>query len=125
MKTVLVVDDNVDLLRAVTMALRQQYMVLCVEDTASARLAFQGPVSVDLVVMDIVFPEREGGVELARAFRAIKRVPTLAISGYLTGLILELLPTIFDGHLQKPFTAPELRQALNDVQDAFLLGAYS
>ena len=121
MKTVLVVDDNENLLRSVTMALRKQYTVLCAQDIATARNLFQEN-DVDVVVMDIVFPEREGGVDLARSFREIRKVPTLAISGYVTGLVMDLLPSVFDGYLQKPFTASELRQAINDVQDIFQFG---
>lgn len=115
MKTVLLVDDNVDFLRATMQALAHDYDVIGAPDGTAARLLLMDR-RVDAVVIDIVLPEGESGVDVARDLKRIASdLPIVAISGYVSPRITELAPSLFARYVQKPFTAADLREILRGV----------
>jgi DNA-binding response OmpR family regulator len=116
MARILIIDDEVDLVEACTMALQiAGHAVGAVTDARQALDAArrQHP---DLVLLDWVMPGVDGGVVLAqlRADRATARTPVLVISALPDGASRARAAGA-DGFLAKPFDADELCAKLTSV----------
>lgn len=114
-RTVLVIEDEPLLREAMARAFRKSNAkVLVAADGAEGLRRFNG-ASPDLVVTDIIMPEREGIETLMSMKAARPSVPVLAISGggqTPAGEFLALAASLgADGVLAKPFRAQELTDA--------------
>ena len=124
MATILVVDDNAAMRRMLKrMLLKQDHTIIETQD-GSVGLARYIDHVPDVVITDIVMPEKEG-IETIREMR--QRTPDvniLAISGAATPQNAHYLDRAeklgADITLTKPITAPDLHAAVNS-----LLGAAS
>ena len=107
--TILVVEDEPLVRRTVVLALeRAGHRVLTAGDGEEAlALLRQEGHGVHLVVSDVVMP-RLGGVELARAMRAIHALPILFMSGFHE----HQAELAHEQVLGKPFTADQLLSAV-------------
>jgi len=120
-ETVLLVEDEVSLLRVARRILeRQGYTVLASENPLLAlELAKSPGRTIDLLVTDIIMPGMNGRA-LADAFSLLHpRAPCLFISGYTADVIAE--QGVLDERvhfLQKPFTPDQFTQAVRRVLSA-------
>jgi CheY-like chemotaxis protein len=119
-ETVLIVEDE-DLVRALaSRSLRERgYRVLEARQGAEALRQLEEPVTVDLVISDVVMPEM-GGRELARRLAALRpSLPVLFISGY-TGEDVIQRGLLDPGapFQQKPFTPDGLARKVREMLDA-------
>ena len=106
--TILVVDDEVAVRRfAMRVLEREGYSVCEAKDGAEAlEMVRAGPVSIEVVVSDIVMP-RLNGVELIQALATTNpSLPVILMSGYTTAALSELSIATPCAVLAKPF-APE------------------
>jgi PAS domain S-box-containing protein len=115
---VLVIEDNETVRRLAKAVLgRAGYEVLVAESSAEALEYCGNPEpELDLVITDIVMPE-VNGIELARMSRASRpNAKVLLISGYAGDAYASVIKsepgTAF---LEKPFTADELLNAVNEL----------
>lgn len=119
-ETVLIVDDEVELRRAMERSLRSLgYTVIVAENGREGVERFrEHAASIATVLRDVVMPEM-GGVEAFRHIRAIRpTVPVLVCSGYTAAsAVQEILDAGANGFLAKPFDTFELAQALRDLLD--------
>ncbi len=114
-RTVLVIEDDPLLLEAMARAfLKSNAKVLVATNGAEGLERFNG-ASPDLVVTDIIMPEREGIETLMSIKAARPAVQVLAVSGgghTPAGKFLELASAVgADAVLAKPFRAQELTDA--------------
>lgn len=105
---VLLVDDDVHILRTVGDFLRaKDYEVFCA-GTASAALAAAESTALDCIVLDVDLPDGSG-VEVCKRLRQVSRVPILFLSAFnreddrIRGLLAG-----GDDYLGKPFSLTEL-----------------
>ncbi|RAY13803.1 DNA-binding response regulator [Actinomadura craniellae] len=115
MTRILVVDDDPQILRTVSLNLRaRQYEVAAVPDggQALARAATWHP---DLIVLDLGLPDLDG-VHVIRGLRSWTRVPIIVLSGR-TGSQdkVDALDAGADDYVGKPFSVDELLARIRAV----------
>lgn len=112
--TVLVVDDQPPLRIILSRGLKQDGFRVLTAASADQAEALFSEEPVDLVITDVVMPERSG-IDLARALLEKKpNLPILLISGDLRGHDVSALPDSVR-RLQKPFTIAQLREVLDSM----------
>jgi PAS domain S-box-containing protein len=74
----------------------------------------------DLVFLDLTVPGGMGGAETVKYIKEMRAdVPCIVASGYADDTVLARYTDFgFDGVLPKPFTIPELRRTLQEMEDA-------
>lgn len=109
MNTILVADDNLDLLNLVkTQLIQANYLVLTAEDGVQAeKIALEK--TIDFAILDVMMPKKDG-FEVTQAIRSVKNIPILILTaksdifdkqqGYTAGA---------DDYLTKPFDIRELQ----------------
>jgi nitrogen-specific signal transduction histidine kinase/CheY-like chemotaxis protein len=119
-ETVLVIDDEAPLRRAVVRALeRLGYTVLQAENGRVGVALFEKHRNeIEIVLLDVAMPEMSG-VEVFRRLRAGREdVPVLVCSGYAETAELQTLHLEgADGFLNKPFDVVDLARAVRAVLD--------
>jgi two-component system cell cycle sensor histidine kinase/response regulator CckA len=119
-ETVLVVDDEQDILGAIQETLSSRgYKVFAVSDPNSALdIVKQMPHKIDLVITDIVMP-RLNGKELINQIKMINAdIRILAISGYTKYVSQSDEIGEINGFLQKPFESYYLLSMVRRILDA-------
>jgi DNA-binding response OmpR family regulator len=112
MARILVIDDNLDLARALIKRLERSGHSAIMAADGNAGLAIFRAERIDLILTDILMPEKEG-LETIRELRKENQVvPIIAMSGggYATGTDYLRLAMKFGANasLQKPFEQHEL-----------------
>jgi two-component system, OmpR family, alkaline phosphatase synthesis response regulator PhoP len=105
---VLVVDDEESILTVLDYALTQEgYEVRTAADAAAAEFLLS-QVSADLVILDVILPDRSG-LEVARDLRAHSNVPIIMLSARCEE-VDRILGLEFgaDDYITKPFSTREL-----------------
>ncbi|WP_426564497.1 response regulator [Angustibacter sp. McL0619] len=115
MTTILVVDDEPQILRALAINLRaRHYTVVTAADGADA-LALAGRHNPDLVVLDLGLPDMDG-VEVVRGLRGWTSAPIVILSGRSDSADkVEALDAGADDYVTKPFSVDELLARLRAV----------
>lgn len=122
MKKILVVDDDVQFAEMMQKTLHAFGHEPIMAATAKQALKLYDPLTVDLVITDLIMPDMEG-VELMLALRRLNRqVKIIAVSGggrnnpdaYLN--VAQKLGALKT--LAKPFSLETLRAAINDCLGA-------
>ena len=116
MRKILVVDDNTTVLNTIVRQLkRQDYEVFSASSTPEALFVYRREGPIDLIVIDIVLPERKSGYQLADTLReGNPEQKILMISGYPKDVIdgyskpVNSYPT-----LGKPFRMKEFREVID------------
>ena len=126
-ETILVVDDEEDLLRLAEAHLRELgYQTYAAENAAQAMAVLEGNTGIDLLFSDVVMPGGMNGYELARA--AVESHPGLRVlltSGFTSRALSnddEL--SVSSGILAKPYRKEELARRVRQVLDAADGGAH-
>jgi PAS domain S-box-containing protein len=108
--TVLVVDDEVDLLEIAKTYLEEMgYITYQAEDAASALAVVEQHGDIDLIVTDIIMPGGMNGVELAQKIRqSLQQVKVIYCSGFPANALAERSMSLVDGPLlHKPYQRAE------------------
>ncbi|RDH84687.1 MAG: response regulator [endosymbiont of Galathealinum brachiosum] len=119
MSNILVVDDDTSILVFIEQALTDTHQVFTSETVAGAE-EISNNNSIDLLIADLVMPEKNG-IDMIMEFRKIHpAIKILAISGGggITGRF-DYLPIAklvgAEDTLKKPFTITELRSSINTI----------
>ena len=119
MKKILVVDDEKPILTFVSEALNSEYKVFTTENVSDAEDILNDN-DIDLVILDIVMPEKNGIDMIMELKESNPEIPILAISGgggisgrfdYLP--VAKLIGAI--NTLKKPFSLAELRTEVKEL----------
>ncbi|VTR97840.1 PAS domain-containing hybrid sensor histidine kinase/response regulator [Tuwongella immobilis] len=114
---ILVVDDEA-LIRSTAQATLegQGYRVRTAVDGSVAIQILQQTPSVRLVLLDMMMPGMDGPATLREIRRLTPHLPVILASGLrLTGSNAELVPTIAQRFLQKPYTDEEMLRAVGET----------
>ena len=120
-KTVLIIDDDLNLLESLQRGMHDhadQYSVIISSDSKYFEDVLSKN-SVDLVVTDILMPEKDGIEIILEMKRKYPKIKIIAMSG--GGLInskwyLDLAKDLkIDDVLQKPFSKEQLLNVLNNI----------
>jgi two-component system, OmpR family, KDP operon response regulator KdpE len=115
MTTVLVVEDERPLLRALQLALQANGYTVVVAPTASSALASLDEESVDVVVLDLGLPDLDGQ-DLIRRVRTTRTIPILVLSArHASAQKVAALDAGADDYVTKPFGLEELLARLRAV----------
>jgi len=119
MKNILVVDDDTSVLVFIEQALNKTYQIYTAETVFDAE-QISRKNSIDLLITDLVMPEKNG-IDMIMEFKKIHpEIHILAISGGggITGRF-DYLPIAklvgAENTLKKPFTISELRDCVDDI----------
>jgi two-component system, OmpR family, KDP operon response regulator KdpE len=113
--TVLVVEDERRLLRALQLALQANGYDVVVAPTAHSALASQAEIPVDAVVLDLGLPDLDGQL-LIRRIRARATTPILVLSArHSSAQKVAALDAGADDYVTKPFGLDELLARLRAV----------
>jgi len=119
MAHILIVDDDRDILLTMRRMLESAgYEVLHAAD-GNAALKVLSAASVDMLIIDILMPERDGIETILKIRRANATMPILAMSGGGRGGTMRFLDMAkrlgADGTLAKPFKRAQLVQAVDSL----------
>jgi len=112
-QTVLIVDDDPQILRLVQAMLGPQNVRVLAAPRPSDALRICGEEKVDLLISDISMPEMDGNKLAERVFKLNPRVSVLLISG-----AVDQAPAVKGGRvrfLRKPFFPAELIRLLREM----------
>ena len=112
MKTLLLVDDEPDLLKTLTDILETSgYMIISKPDASSALAVIREGAQIDLVITDLHMPGMSGDELIAILRQILPAVPIILLTGY--GSIEVYLKSMSSGvfeYVNKPVHANELRR---------------
>jgi two-component system KDP operon response regulator KdpE len=113
--TVLIVDDEPQILRALRINLHARQYDVVTAGTGTEALAAAQSRHPDLVVLDLGLPDLDG-VEVVKALRAWTQVPIIILSGRLDSRgKVEALDAGADDYVTKPFSVEELLARIRAV----------
>lgn len=116
--SVLVVDDQ-EIIRTVCMGMLEMigYGVFTAGGGAEGVRVFTAHRDkIDLVLLDMIMPGMDGGETFQRLRAIDPDIPVILATGYsLEGEVEALLANGCDGFLQKPFSAAQLAEKINEV----------
>lgn len=108
--SVLVIDDNADILQYLSLVLSPRYTVITQEDSSEAMKKLQSE-KIDLVISDIMMPD-PNGFELCRRIKQnpkLCHIPVILLTARAAEKSrLEGLESGADDYISKPFSAAEL-----------------
>ena len=115
MTRVLVVDDEPQIVRALSISLRARKYDVVVAATGRQALAAAARAAPDLVLLDLGLPDLDG-VDVIRGLRAWSRVPIIILSGRHQGATkVDALDAGADDYVTKPFNIDELLARIRAV----------
>lgn len=117
-KTILVIDDEEDILEFVGRVLKDAgYIVLKAKD-AKQGLAVLQTEKIDLILLDIMLPEIDGWeiMQMLKSDEKLKKIPVAMLTARVDAYdkIIGLKEGAVD-YICKPFTADELLKRINDI----------
>jgi len=122
MSTILVVDDDTSILDFIEQALSESHKIFTAETVANAE-EISNSNSIDLLISDLVMPEKNG-IDMIMEFKKTHpEIKILAISGGggITGRF-DYLPIAklvgAEDTLKKPFSVNELRTSIDTILDS-------
>jgi two-component system, OmpR family, KDP operon response regulator KdpE len=115
MTTVLVIEDERPLLRALQLALQANGYTVVTAPTASSALASLGEEPVDVIVLDLGLPDLDGQ-DLIPRVRTMTTIPILVLSArHTSAQKVAALDAGADDYVTKPFGLEELLARLRAV----------
>jgi CheY-like chemotaxis protein len=116
LSTILIADDEEEVRDVVRQILEEKgYEVVEARDGVEALQAVS-QFKVDLIVLDLVMPEKEGIETLRILVRSHSGIKILAISGAFSGLMLECAKSLgADDVLKKPFSCEAILQKVEQL----------
>lgn len=121
MATILLVDDDDVLLEILSDALTQAGYQVALASDGQAAITYYARYPTDLVITDLVMPEKEGIQLIVELKRLNSKVKIIAISGAGQSLQAEYLKMALllgaQRGLAKPFSEAQILQAVSEVLD--------
>jgi two-component system KDP operon response regulator KdpE len=115
MTRVLVVDDEPQILRALSITLKARSYDVVVATSGKQALAVAAQSSPDIVVLDLGLPDLDG-IDVIRGLRGWSKVPIIVLSGRSQGVSkVDALDAGADDYVTKPFNVDELLARLRAV----------
>lgn len=115
--TVLLVEDNVELLHLTQESLRAWFKVLCATNGVKA-LEVLDRESVDVIVSDVMMPQMDG-IELCRRVKqdfAYSHIPLILLTAKTTlESKVEGMESGADAYIEKPFSLKQLRRQIENL----------
>jgi len=112
---VLVVDDEPQILRALSIMLKARSYDVVVATNGKQALAAAAQSSPDIVVLDLGLPDLDG-LDVIRGLRGWSKVPIVVLSGRSQGVSkVDALDAGADDYVTKPFNVDELLARLRAV----------
>lgn len=116
-KNILVVDDDVKILRLISAYLSEDYKVAVVNSGAAA-LAYIGRKKPDLILLDYLMPICDGKqtLQMIRDLKDMKDIPVMFLTGVSDKeVVKECLKLNPQGYILKPVAKEKLLEKLNQV----------
>jgi CheY-like chemotaxis protein len=111
--TILVVDDEVDVLEMIELGLRSAGYHMLTADSGERAIEVFGQHRADLVICDIKMPRMNGITTIARLREQAPELPIVVLTGYLTPHTIEQCEQLGGVELlRKPFLFRELSKAV-------------
>ena len=126
MNTIMIIDDDAELVENVISILESPDVRIVTLDTTEGAIERLEAVNPDLLILDVMFPENPaGGFDLAREIRkteAIKELPIILLTGINQELPMDFSADDIDDEwmpvqdmLEKPISVGELRDRVRKL----------
>ena len=126
MNTIMIIDDDAELVENVISILESPDVRIVTLDTTEGAIERLEAVNPDLLILDVMFPENPaGGFDLAREIRkteAIKELPIILLTGINQELPMDFSADDIDDEwmpvqdmLEKPISVSELRDRVQKL----------
>jgi two-component system KDP operon response regulator KdpE len=115
MTSVLIVDDEPQILRALSITLKARSYDVVLATSGKQALAVAAQSAPDIVVLDLGLPDLDG-IDVIRGLRGWSKVPIIVLSGRSQGVSkVDALDAGADDYVTKPFNVDELVARLRAV----------
>ncbi len=117
-ETILLVDDE-EMIRNVTCEMLKilgYQVVVAANGTAAVETITRQGDTIDLVILDMIMPDMDGGTTFDRLRAIMPGIPVLLSSGYSQdGQAIDLMQKGCNGFIQKPYTLAALSQKIRRI----------
>ncbi|MCP4413815.1 MAG: response regulator [Gammaproteobacteria bacterium] len=118
MKTVLVVEDNVDNLELITVILRQNCFKVLTAENGENGVKIATEEQLDFIILDIQLPDMDG-FDVLKAIRTLKingDRPIIAMTSYaMSGDRQKVMKAGFNGYIEKPIEPERIIRQIKEV----------
>ena len=114
-RTVLIIDDDADVVKSIRACLRSTGWALTTTLEAREGIALAGTIHPDVILCDASMPELSGPrvIEMLKKNTATSQIPVILMSGFADPEMFSHLPLA--AFLAKPFSPQDLRQAIESA----------
>jgi DNA-binding NtrC family response regulator len=113
METILIVDDDINILRSARSILQDVGYYVLTAENATAAMVILKACHADLVISDLVLPDIPGSKLIDFIHESYKTTPCVLMSGMADGSLRDHKPMFSEDYfLCKPFDADELTEAV-------------
>ncbi len=118
MKTVLVVEDNIDNMELITVILKRNGYKVHSAETGQQGIDIATEEQLDFIILDIQLPDMDG-MKVIRMIRSLKineDIPIIAMTSYaMSGDRQKVMSAGFNGYIEKPIEPENVISQINEV----------
>ncbi len=118
MKTVLVVEDNMDNMELITVILERNGFKTITAKTGQQGIEIVMESQLDFIILDIQLPDMDG-LSVIRKIRALKvngDIPVIAMTSYaMSGDRQNVISAGFDGYIEKPIEPETVISQIREI----------
>ncbi len=118
MKTVLVVEDNIDNMELITVILKRNGYKVLTAETGQQGIDIATEEQLDFIILDIQLPDMDG-MKVIRMIRSLKineDIPIIAMTSYaMSGDRQKVMSAGFNGYIEKPIEPENVISQIKEV----------
>jgi CheY-like chemotaxis protein len=120
MKTILVVDDNPDIIRSLKIGFEdptQQYRIIGVENGQKCLELLKNNINPDIILLDIMMPQMSGWEVFDRIKKdpLLNPIPIIFLTARTDRMATDAGNFLGDDYIEKPFEISDLKKRIENV----------
>ncbi len=118
MKTVLVVEDNVDNMELITVILTKNGYNVIKAETGQKGLDTATELRLDFIILDIQLPDMDGleVLQMIRSSKINENIPVIAMTSFaMAGDRQKMMNKGFNGYVEKPIEPEKVINQINKI----------
>ncbi len=118
MKTVLVVEDNIDNMELITVILKRNGYKVHSAETGQQGIDIATEEQLDFIILDIQLPDMDGMnvIRMIRSLKVNEDIPIIAMTSYaMSGDRQKVMSAGFNGYIEKPIEPENVISQIKEV----------